>query len=91
MLLFAQPSFFSNTYDVVSVDRKITPAFRLGSEVRDTLVVSRDGKKFKISLSMQHTAAGPVKLFAAGDQIIISKDSLKDGETISREKVKLAK
>ena len=89
MLLFVQPSAQDSLFEVVSVDRKQTPAFRLGYEVNDTLVVSRDGKKYTIHLSAQHTACGEVKLFSAGDKVAIKKAELHDGDAISRDAIRL--
>ncbi len=83
-------STFSSTYEVVSVDRKLTPAFRLGSEVKDTLVIRRDGKQFTITLSTQHTGCGTVKLFAKGDTVTIGKENLHDGDMVKRDQIKLA-
>jgi len=91
MLLFVQPANQDSIFEVLSVDRKQTPAFRLGKEVNDTLVVTRDGKKYTITLSAQHTICGDVKLFAKGDKVTIKKASLHDGDSISREAIRLAK
>lgn len=91
MLLFAQPTPQDSIFEVVSVDRHKTPAFRLGYEINDTLVVSREGKKYTIRLSPQHTLCGDVKLFAKGDRVTIKKASLHDGDSISREAIRLAK
>lgn len=86
-----QPNFQDSTYEVISVDRKQTPAFRLGYEVNDTLVVRKGGKQFTIRLSSQHTLCGPVKLFAKGDKIAIKKSELHDGDLVSRSSVQLEK
>lgn len=91
MLLFALPNIQDSLYEVVSVDRKQTPAFRLGFQINDTLVVSRNGKKFEIHLSPQHTLCGAVKQFAQGDHVAITKKDLHDGDSISREAIRLSK
>lgn len=86
-----QPNFQDSTYEVISVDRKQTPAFRLGYEVNDTLVVRKGSNQFTIRLSSQHTLCGPVKLFAKGDKIAIKKSELHDGDLVSRSSVQLEK
>ena len=90
--MFSAPSHFQDdSYEVLSIERMTKPAFRLGCEVFDNLTVTRDGKKYTISLSMQHTMCGDVKKFAKGDRIMIKKSEVRDGETVSRELVRTAK
>ncbi len=91
MLFMIQPNSQDSIYEVVSVDRKQTPAFRLGYEVNDTMVVRKDGKEFTIRLSSQHTLCGPVKLYAKGEKVAIKKSELHDGDLVSRSSVQLEK
>ncbi|MBI1334608.1 MAG: hypothetical protein JST12_17665 [Armatimonadetes bacterium] len=91
MLFLLQPIHQDSVYEVLSVSRKETSAFRLGNRVDDTLVVSRDGKKYEIHLSPQHTHFGAVKLYAAGDKVTIAKKNLHDGDSVSRESIHLSK
>ena len=79
------------SFEVLSVERIQKPAFRLGSEVFDKLVVTRDGKQFTISLSSQHTGCGTVKLFAKGDKVEIKKSNLHSVDSISRDQIRLVK
>ncbi|MEI7985691.1 MAG: hypothetical protein WCI55_08690 [Armatimonadota bacterium] len=91
-MLFTAPSTFQDTsFEVLSIERMIKPAFRLGSEVVDTIVVRRDVLRYTITLSPQHTICGKVKKFAVGDKITIKNDEIHDGDRINRDSIRLVK
>jgi hypothetical protein len=91
MVMFVASTFQDMSFEVLSVERMTKPAFRLGSEVVDTLVVRRDDKKYTITLSGQHTVCGKVKMFAKGDKITIKNDNIHDGDKVSRDSIKVVK
>lgn len=91
MLFFVPSTFDDNSFEILSVERKTKPVFRMGSEVVDTLVIRRDVIRYTITLSKQHTGFGPVKLFTKGDRIDIKKQKIRDGETIDRGIIRIVK
>jgi hypothetical protein len=91
MLLFVVSTFQDTSFEVLSVERKTKPIFRMGCEVVDTLVIRRDVMRYTITLSKQHTMCGPVKLYAKGDRIDIKKAIIHDGDTIDRGLIRTVK
>lgn len=91
MLMFVASTFQDNSFEVLSVERMTRPAFRLGSEVVDTIVVRRDVLRYTITLSPQHTICGKVKQFAVGDKITIKNGEVRDGDRISRDSIRIVK
>ena len=91
MLFIAPSTFQDSSFEVLSVERMTRPAFRLGSEVVDTIVIRRDVLRYTITLSTQHTICGKVKQFAVGDRITIKNSDIHDGDKVSRDSVRLVK
>lgn len=91
MFMFVASTFQDMSFEVLSVERMTKPAFRLGREVVDTMVVRRDNKKYTITLSSQHTISGKVKMFAKGDKVTVKNDTLRDGEKISRDSIRIVR
>jgi hypothetical protein len=87
--MFVASTFQDMSFEVLSVERMTKPAFRLGSEVVDTVVVRRDNVKYTITLSGQHTICGSVKKFAVGEKFTVKNDTIRDGEKVSRDSIRI--
>ena len=91
MFLVAASIFQDTSFEILSVERKTKPVFRMGSEVVDTLVIRRDVIRYTITLSKQHTMFGSVKLYSKGDRVEIKKSMIHDGDTINRDSIQILK